>query len=174
MSQPFQPPSHWIRRASPNHNARPGAVSAIVLHADAASRLDSSLDWVMRAESRVSYHIMIGRNGAVYLVVPPERRAWHCGKSRMEGHDDVNDFSIGVCLANRNDGVEEYPAAQYAEAMRVCTKLCQHFGIPANRITTHALIAIPTGRKTDPKGLNLTAFQTSVDNTLRAARPPLR
>ena len=166
MSQPFQIPSHWIRRASPNHNARPGAVSAIVLHADAASRLDSSLDWVMRAESRVSYHIMIGRNGAVYLVVPPERRAWHCGASRMEGQADVNDFSIGVCLANRNDGVEEYPAAQYAEAIRVCVTLCKHFGIPASRITTHAAVAIPQGRKTDPKGFALPAFQQAVSQAL--------
>lgn len=162
MSATFPVPSHWIRRLSPNHNARPGAVSAIVLHADAASRLDSSLDWVMRAESRVSYHIMIGRNGAVYLVVPPERRAWHAGASRMEGQADVNDFSLGVCLANRNDGVEEYPASQYAEAIRVCVALCRHFGIVPSRITTHAAIAIPQGRKTDPKGFALPAFQQAV------------
>jgi N-acetyl-anhydromuramyl-L-alanine amidase AmpD len=162
MSPPFQIPSHWIRRNSPNQNARTKAVSAIVLHADAASRLDSSLDWVMRPESQVSYHIMIGRNGAVYCTVPPERRAWHAGKSRMEGHDDVNAFSIGVCLANRNDGVEEYPASQYAEAIRVCVALCKHFGIPASRITTHAAVAIPQGRKTDPKGFALPAFQQAV------------
>ena len=166
MSQPFRVPSHWIRRNSPNHNARPGAISAIVLHADAASRLDSSLDWVLRRESGVSYHIMIGRNGAVYMTVPPERRAWHAGKSRMEGHDDVNDFSIGVCLANRNDGQEEYPASQYAEAIRVCVTLCKHFGIPATRITTHAAVATPAGRKTDPKGFALTTFQHAVQQQL--------
>ncbi len=166
MSQPFRVPAHWIRRNSPNHNARPGAVSAIVLHADAASRLDSSLDWVMRPESQVSYHIMIGRNGAVYLTVPPERRAWHAGRSRMEGHDNVNDFAIGVCLANRNDGAEEYPASQYAEAIRVVVRLCRHFGIPATRITTHAEVATPKGRKTDPKNFPLATFQQAVSQQL--------
>lgn len=166
MTALFPLPSHWIRRNSPNHNSRPGAISAIVLHADAASRLDSSLDWVMRPESKVSYHVMIGRNGAVYCTVAPERRAWHCGKSRMEGHEDVNDFAIGVCLANRNDGAEEFPPSQYAEALRVCVRLCKYFGIPASRITTHAEVATPKGRKTDPKGFALPAFQQAVRQQL--------
>lgn len=163
---PFRAPTQWVRRLSPNHSARTQPVTALVLHADASSRIDSSLDWVGRAESRVSYHLMIGRNGAVYFVVPPERTAWHAGVSALDGESNVNRFSIGLCLSNRNDGEEPFPAAQVAAAVEVAVLCCRHFQIPVERITTHALIAQPKGRKTDPKGLDLARFRQQVRDRL--------
>lgn len=167
MTPPFRSPASWARRPSPNQSPRHEPVTAIVLHADASSRIDSSLDWVRRAESKVSYHIMIGRNGAVYLVVPPDLTAWHAGVSEMGGKANVNHFSVGVCLSNQNDGLESYPAAQLEAAVEVCTVLCRHYNIPVERITTHALVAKPVGRKTDPKGVNLAAFQQQVRDRLK-------
>lgn len=163
----FPVPTHWVRRPSPNHNGRGDKrITAIVLHADAASRIDSSLDWICRQESQVSYHILIGRNGAVYLTVPPERRAWHAGVAQYLNTNDVNTVSLGVCLSNRNDGEEPYPPAQVTAAVEVCALLCKHFGIPTEHITTHALVAMPPGRKTDPKGLNLSDFRAAVQAKL--------
>ena len=95
MTPPFRSPASWSRRPSPNQSPRHEPVTAIVLHADASSRIDSSLDWVRRAESKVSYHIMIGRNGAVYLVVPPDLTAWHAGVSSWGRRKGCNAFSIG-------------------------------------------------------------------------------
>jgi N-acetyl-anhydromuramyl-L-alanine amidase AmpD len=138
-----------------------------VLHADASSRIDSSLDWVRRVESKVSYHVMIGRNGAVYLVVPPDLNAWHAGVSSFLGQPNVNAFSVGVCLSNRNDGEEPYPDAQVRSAAEVCAALCRHYQIPLDHITTHALVATPTGRKTDPKGLSLDAFREQVRDLMK-------
>ena len=158
--QPFRVPSSWAWRPSPNHSPRGAAVTAIVLHADAASRIESSLDWVRRAESKVSYHIMVGRTGDVFAVVNPDRRAWHAGVSTMGAERDVNRFSVGVCLSNRNDGVERFPMAQQGAAADVCAVLCGFYGIPVERITTHALIA--PDRKTDPRGLDLAAFREMV------------
>lgn len=140
--------------------------TAIVLHADASNRIDQSLDWCRRPESKVSYHVLIGRTGNVFSLVHPEHRAWHAGKSEMGGVSDVNDFSIGVCLSNRNDG-ETYPASQLFEAARTCALLCRFYNIPSSRITTHALIARPVGRKTDPLGLDIDAFITQVNQMLR-------
>lgn len=160
---PFKVPAHWQWRPSPNHNAR-GAhrVTAIVLHADASNKIDSSLDWVRRAESKVSYHVMVGRNGAIFAVVNPDRRAWHAGVSSFEGETDCNTYSVGVCLSNRNDGIEPFPMAQQGAAADVCAVLCGFYDIPVTRIITHAAVALPPGRKTDPKGLDLNAFRAMV------------
>lgn len=160
---PFRVPASWAWRPSPNHTPRHATVTAIVLHADAASRIESSLDWVRRAESKVSYHVMIGRNGSTFCVVHPDRTAWHAGESMFAGERLVNRFSVGVCLSNRNDG-EPYPITQLGAAADVCALLCGHYDIPVTRITTHAAIATPAGRKTDPVGLDLAAFRDMVES----------
>jgi N-acetylmuramoyl-L-alanine amidase len=166
--RPFSVPAHWHPRPSPNHSPRAARVTAIVLHADAASKIESSLDWVRRPESRVSYHVMVSRLGTVFSVVHPDRTAWHAGESHFAGERFVNRFSVGVAFANRNDGVEPFPPVQQSAAADVCARLCQHYGIPVSRITTHAAIA--PGRKTDPVGLDLAAFQALVAARLTA--PP--
>jgi len=158
---PFRVAPSWTLRASPNYSARTAPVSAIVLHSDATSRIESSLDWVRRKESRVSYHLMVGRNGAVFHVVHPDQKAWHAGTSMLDGVPNVNDFSVGVCLANTNMG-ERFPMTQLGAAADVCAVLCGQYGIPVERITTHALVARPVGRKTDPLGLDLAGFRDMV------------
>lgn len=159
----FRIPASWSWRPSPNHNGRGASrVSAIVLHADAARDIAASLAWVQQAASKVSYHIMIGRNGAVYACVNPDRRAWHAGVSELAGVPDCNAYSVGVCLSNRNDGTEPYPLAQQGAAADVCAVLCGVYGIPVDRIVTHAEVARPIGRKTDPKGLDVAQFREMV------------
>jgi N-acetylmuramoyl-L-alanine amidase len=167
MTPPFRLPASWAWRPSPNHSPRAATVTAIVLHADAASRIESSLDWVRRAESKVSYHVMVGRNGMTFCTVHPDRTAWHAGKSTYGGERFVNRFSVGVCLSNRNDGVETFPMTQQGAAADVCALLCQHYGIPVERITTHAAVA--PDRKTDPLGLDLAAFREMVAARLTVA-----
>lgn len=164
----FTIPSHWEPRPSPNFSKRTRAVNCIVLHADVASRIDGSLDHVRRRESKVSYHIMVGRTGKVYNVVHPDNKAWHAGVSVFDGVKNVNDFSVGVCMSNRNDG-EVFPPSQIEETVNVCVALCKHYKIDPSRITTHAIIA--PGRKTDPLGFDLHAFQLKVLDKLL---PPVR
>lgn len=159
----FKIPSTWQSRPSPNFNQRKQKVTTIVLHADAATRVDSSLDWIRRPESKVSYHILVGRTGIVYSVVHPDNRAWHAGVSTFKGRKDVNSFSVGVCLSNDNKG-EKFPASQVQAAIEVCVLLCKHYGITTDNITTHAIIS--PGRKTDPVGLDLEAFKKEVANGL--------
>ena len=163
----FRVPPSWQVRPSPNHSARAHPVTAIVLHADASSRVESSLDWIRRPESKVSYHVLIGRNGAAFSVVSPDMVAWHAGQSSMDGERFVNRFSVGVCLSNRNDGVEPYPMTQQGSAADVCAVLCGFYGIPVERIVTHAMVS--PGRKTDPRGLDLDAFRDMVAARLAVA-----
>ena len=169
----FRPPSTWLSRPSPNHSARPPRtrISGIVLHCDASSNVASSLDWCRRPESRVSYHVLIGRKGEIYSLVAPERKAWHAGVSTWDGVPHCNNYTIGVSMSNKNDGVEAYPLPQVQAAAAVCAALCQHFQIPASRITSHALIATPKGRKTEPKHFDMDAFRKMVADRLPENHP---
>lgn len=170
MSAPFRVPAFWHARPSPNQSPRSGSVTAIVLHADASSRIESSLDWCRRPESQVSYHVLIGRNGLVFSLVHPDRKAWHAGLSTHKGRQNCNDFTVGVCLSNRNDG-EVFRLPQLAAAAEVCAVLCRHYRIAVEDITTHAAVALPVGRKTDPHGLDLSAFRQKVAELLAPSSP---
>ena len=192
---PFRPPASWRVTASPNHNSRGTAtVSAIVLHADAAAKVDSTLDWCRRSQAQldqlweetpmskrppskyraVSYHVVVGRNGLVFQLVHPDRRAWHAGVAELDGVTDVNGIAVGVCLSNTNKG-EPYPIAQRSAAADVCALLCSSYRIPVDRIVTHAFVA--PARKTDPFGLDVSEFREMVASRLAAQlsaehRPP--
>lgn len=139
-------------RPSPNHGARPPGtvVDTIVLHADASPRTTSTLNWCRNPEAKVSYHFLIGRLGHVYELVATNRRAWHAGVSSYRGIPDVNDYSIGVCFSNDQKG-EPFTEEALEAGARLCGSLIlRHPGIWLERITTHAEIALPKGRKVDP------------------------
>jgi N-acetylmuramoyl-L-alanine amidase len=137
-----------VERRSPNHNSR-GAkkVALIVLHADAGRTDAGTLAWLQSSESKVSYHILVGRDGTAYRCVPDDRRAWHAGKANWMGEKDVNGISLGLAFANRHDGIEGLTGAQRATAQAIVAGWQQTYGpIP---VTTHAQVA--PGRKTDPE-----------------------
>lgn len=150
-----------LQTPSPNHGTRPAdvAVDCIVLHATADSDTRASVAWCRDKKSGVSYHEIIDRDGTVYALVSIERRAWHAGVSEFQGRADVNDFSIGISFANRNDGREPYTEVQYQVGAALCAShMLKHPAITTDRITTHRAIALPVGRKTDPLGFDLVYF----------------
>ena len=161
----FVVPSHWRSKPSPNKSRRLQRVTAIVLHADASAKVESTLDWITRGASQVSYHVVVSRMGAIFCCVNPDEKAWHAGVSKLDHETNCNEFSVGVCLSNKNDGVEPYPQVQVSATADVCALLCRVYGIPVDRITTHAIVS--PGRKTDPKGLDLEAFRESVRARLK-------
>lgn len=138
---------------SPNVNDRPPGtrISCVVLHH--THRQESALAtarYFQDPASGVSAHYVVDRDGSVIRCVPDAKRAWHAGVSRFLGVDNVNDFSIGVEIANRGDNVEPYPEAQMAAVVRLVTWLSRRYGIPGERITRHRDVALPPGRKVDP------------------------
>ncbi len=89
-------------RASPNRT--PGFVlkpEGIVVH-DTAGRLngDSSVRWLCNPEARASAHLVVYRDGKVVQLVPFNAKAWHAGKSSLQGRPGVNNFSIGIEIVN--------------------------------------------------------------------------
>ncbi len=79
----------------------------------------------------VSSHYLIDRRGVTTLLVPEQKKAWHCGGSIMPEPDNrigINDFSIGIeLMATEKSG---FTKLQYKSLCR----LCDYIEIRYNRI----------------------------------------
>jgi len=96
---------------------------------------------------RVSAHLLIRRDGALFQYVPFTQRAWHAGASCFENRANCNDFSIGIELEGDDD--TPYSDAQYQTLAPVVSSLISAYPhITPPRIVGHSDIA--PGRKTDP------------------------
>ena len=145
-----------VEALSPNHGPRRRVKfpRAIILHADASPNEQATLDWIRRPESQVSYHLLVGRRGTLYRCVPDNRRAWANGHSELvlDGvrYTDVNDVSLSVAFANRHDGKELLTPQQLVTGQLVVQRLMARWPT-ITTVTTHAQIARPLGRKSDPE-----------------------
>src|SRR5262245_59605715 len=81
-------------------------IDTVVIHATVLDNMSEVVLHFSDPQNKVSSHYTIDRDGTVTAHVPEDLRAWHAGVSRMnDGRTAVNDFSIGIELVNRNDGV---------------------------------------------------------------------
>ena len=152
----------WI--PSPHFDERPdSSISLIVIHAISLppglfnplpvlaffqGTLNHEMDAYFEAIKtvRVSSHLVIGLDGAMYQPVAFDQRAWHAGESSFAGQSGCNDFSIGIELIGAEEG--PFTDAQYRVLATVCQRLCQTYDIPVDQIVGHRDIA--PGRKVDP------------------------
>ena len=141
--------------ASPNFDDRPDGttVDTVVIHATVLDSLNEVIDHFSRSDNRVSSHYTIDRDGTVVSHVPEAARAWHAGVSRMDdGRTNVNDFSIGIELVNRNDGVDPFPEEQLQALRDLLRAIIARY--PVRYIVPHYACAYPPGRKSDPIGFD--------------------
>ena len=127
-------------------------ITTIVLHASAGASASSSISWLKKIG--LSYHYIIERDGQITKLAPTSRVAFHAGKSVGPQGASVNDYSIGICFANRNNG-EPYTKEQIKAALELVTALR---GEGIKWITTHYLIS--PGRKNDPYKFDFKSFAT--------------
>ena len=143
--------------ASPNWSVRSVGerIDTVVVHATVINTMEGTqrafLDDRVR---RVSAHYVVDRDGTIVQMVDERLAAWHAGVSELEGRSGVNDFSVGVELINLNDGKDPYPEAQVRALARIIVDLRSRWKIPRSRIVSHAHIARPVGRKSDPLGFD--------------------
>ncbi len=155
-----------IKRPSPNFNQRPDPedVDLLVIHnislppgqfgGDSIERfftncLDHSLHPFFKEIEgvEVSAHLLVCRDGSVIQFVPLNHRAWHAGRSRFQGRENCNDFSIGIELEGTD--TSPYNVEQYIALAKLTSDIQQLYPkITNDRITGHSDIA--PGRKTDP------------------------
>jgi len=97
-------------------------ISAIEIHPD--KPFDFNQIITIFCMYGVSSHYIISRRGKITLLVPEEKKAWHCGHSIMPAPDlrrSVNEFSIGIeLMATDNSG---YTTSQYSTLTEICSAI---------------------------------------------------
>lgn len=153
---PFGPPNfHVVDRPVKNHSARTGVISCIVIHDTASKNVAGVFQHFDDPRSQASAHYVLDRDGTTYRTVELARKAWHAGLSMLWGHEDVNQFSIGIELVDVDaPGVsagDMYTDAQLTALVALTVDLVLAYpAITLNRIVGHEHVAIPPGRKVDP------------------------
>lgn len=86
---------------SPNKSIRKLKTQFICVHWTGGS-FKSSLDWCLRDESDVSYHVIIGPEGQIEHIVPWEYAAWSVGwaKSIDPRVVFISDLEREICSSN--------------------------------------------------------------------------
>ncbi|WP_313898219.1 peptidoglycan recognition family protein [Nodosilinea sp. LEGE 07298] len=125
-----------------------------------------------RDQDQVSYHALIGRDGTIYYIVPPEKRAFGAGNSVFDGPSgpetvrtnsafppSVNNFAYHISLETPGDGMNNrrshsgYTPNQYASLAWLLAQTT----IPDSRITTHQAVD-RSGNRMDPRSFNGQGF----------------
>jgi hypothetical protein len=120
----------------------------IVIHNDGAGMNEKSTRLVLRMR-RLSYHFFINKDGKIFQFKELRNVAYHAGSTDYLGMKNWNTFSIGICLQGSDD--TQYTDKQYESLSTLINYLYRKY--PDSRekqIVTHAQVASPYGRKTDP------------------------
>jgi len=126
-------------------------IRLIVLHADGSPDERATRQWIQNPASQVSYHVEIERDGTLVRYVEDEERAWAVGVATWNGITDVNTISLSASFANRNDQhLPELLTPVQRDTMRELVAFWRARFPSIEAITTHAAVARPAGRKTDP------------------------
>ena len=87
---------------SPNTSGEfpPNLPDTLIIHFTGGSSVSSSVDYMLNPKSKVSAHLVIGRNGEVTQLLPFNAIAWHAGQSSFAGRKQFNNYAIGIELDN--------------------------------------------------------------------------
>ncbi len=127
-----------------------GRPDMLLLHYTGMPTCERAIDWLSRAESRVSCHYVIDVDGFVTQMVPECARAWHAGVSVWQGETDINSCSIGFEIHNpgHDFGYPDFPDAQMAAVVALAADVVRRWSIPPARVLAHSDVA--PARKPDP------------------------
>jgi N-acetylmuramoyl-L-alanine amidase len=143
-------------RPSPNHDSRGDVIAGtpridmLVLHYTGMQSAAAALDRLCDPQAKVSSHYLVEEGGAIWRLVPEERRAWHAGVSYWLGETSLNTVSIGIEIVNPGHewGYRPFPEPQMQAVEALCRDIMARRRLPEHRIVGHSDIA-PT-RKSDP------------------------
>ena len=90
--------------ASCYSSSKINSVDGAVIHFISAKNIEPEIPFDTKTilkifkQYRVSAHYLIERNGEVVELVPKLHRAYHAGKSLMNGRSSCNNFTVGIEL----------------------------------------------------------------------------
>lgn len=141
-----------LEHPSPNHDARPdgAAVDMLVLHYTGMRSGAEALARLCDPAAAVSAHYLVEEDGAIFRLVPEERRARHAGVSHWRGREALNAGSIGIEVVNPGHdwGYRDFPALQMGAVAELCLGILARHPIPARNVVAHSDVA--PDRKQDP------------------------
>ncbi len=161
---------------SPNFDLRSGGVKYLIMHYTGMASGKEALDRLCDEDAAVSAHYLIEENGQVYSLVDEHKRAWHAGVSIWEGHEDINDLSIGIEIVNTGHpypGYEsvyqEFPDLQMKAVISLAKDIMARHKIKPWDVIGHSDVAwrrkIDPGELFDWKGLALEGIGIWPDKT---------
>ena len=105
---------------------------------------------LLEAQSGVSIHYFIKKNGEIILMVPDLYAAWHAGDSQWKKYKLLNKNSIGIEISNPGHkfGYKNFTKKQINSLIKLSLLLIKKFNIKKNYILGHSDIA--PERKKDP------------------------
>lgn len=83
----------------------------LIMHYTAGRDALSSANYLTRNDVKASAHLVIGRAGEIYQLVPFNIISWHAGVSSYGGRKGYNKYSIGIEIDNA--GVLKKVGSQY-------------------------------------------------------------
>lgn len=72
----------------------------VIIHYTAGATARGSVGWFRNPDAKVSAHLVIGHDGSITQMVKFEETAWHAGRSSWQGKKGLNDYSVGIEIAN--------------------------------------------------------------------------
>jgi N-acetyl-anhydromuramyl-L-alanine amidase AmpD len=140
---------------TPNKQSARIKPEAVVLHhSDGSYR--GGVEWISNPASKVSYHVLIARDGRRTVFANDTDRAWHAGVSNWFGRPDLNSWSLGLAWEGNT---YDYPLGDdaMASAIEYLVPRMRRWGIPLDMVVTHQQIA-PT-RKIDISAADAERFK---------------
>jgi N-acetylmuramoyl-L-alanine amidase len=140
----------WRSAANFDVRAAGTRIELLVLHYTGMQSEEGALDWLCRAESKVSCHYFVFSDGRIVQSVREKDRAWHAGVSSWRGLSDLNSRSIGIEIANPGHefGYVSFPRRQISSVIALCRDIIARNAIAAKDVVAHSDIA--PMRKQDP------------------------
>jgi hypothetical protein len=121
----------------------------------------------LRDSALVSCHDLIGKNGEIVQILPPDFVAWHAGVCRS-GWDGL--ISIGIEIHHAIG--EQYTTAQMDALWQRVSEYIDVYNLPKASIETHRFVALPPGRKVDPSDWSDADFYAWRDRLYATSLPP--
>lgn len=139
-----------IDTPSPNFNERTQPVSMIVLHYTGMTDGQAALERLCDPVAEVSAHYLVDEDGTIHRLVVEDKRAWHAGKARWRGIEDVNSASIGIEIVNPGHelGYRPFAEEQIDALIPLVARIKESHGITRGNVVGHSDIA--PMRKQDP------------------------